>query len=204
MKRINLLVPAILLLAGWQAQAVQWTLSQAGPTTWTYTLTFAPFDNYSIFQGNTTITMSGLTGVTAAAGPTSTDFPSNQATQLAWTAQVLNGGTTVVWTHVGSGTGNFGSTLHVFGFSITAAGANNGNVSFATSGMSRDEGNPLPGGGFSLDISGSIAGPSSTPSAPVSAPAASPLALALGAIGLAVAGGYQARTQWLDRLRNRA
>src|SRR5581483_6830585 len=107
-------------------------------------------------------------------------------------------------THAGSGTGNFGSTLHVFGFSITAAGAGNGNVSFATSGMSRDIGNPLSGGGFSLDISGSVAGPSGTPSAPASAPAASPLALALGAVGLALAGGYQMRAQLMDRLRNRS
>jgi hypothetical protein len=142
--RASWLLPAILLAAGWQANAVPWTLSQAGPPVWTYTFTFAPEENYSIFQSNTTITMTGLVGVTAAGAPTSTDFPSLQATQLAWTPQVLVGGTTVVWTHAGAGTGNFATTLHVFGFSITAAGAANGNVAYATGGMSRDTGNPLP------------------------------------------------------------
>ena len=202
--RANLLIPALLLATGWQAHAVQWTLSQAGPSTWTYTLTFAPEDNYSIYQANTTITMTGLTGVTAAAGPTSTDFPSGlQSLELAWTAQVTNGGTTVAWTHVGSGTGNFPTTQHVFGFSITAAGALNGTVSYATSGMSRDVGNPLPGGGYNLDISGTVGGPSSTGS-PASAPALSPMALLLTSLGLALAGGYQVRSRLADRLRNDA
>ena len=47
------------------------SLRPSGPTT----LTFAPLDNYSIFQPTTTITLTGLFGVTTAAGPTSTDFP---------------------------------------------------------------------------------------------------------------------------------
>src|SRR5215475_9961309 len=124
--RPNFLIPALLLASAWQVQAVTWTLVQAGPTKWTYTLTFDPFDNYSIFQANTTITMNGLTGVTGAAAPTSTDFTGALDTlNLAWTPQVLNGGTTVVWTHIGSGTGNFGTTKHVFGFSITAPAAPN-------------------------------------------------------------------------------
>jgi hypothetical protein len=146
--------------------------------------------------------MTGLSGVTAAGGPTSTDFPALQAIQLAWTPQVTNGGTTVVWTHVGAGTGNFPTTLHVFGFSITAAGALNGSVSYATSGMSRDVGNPLPGGGSNLDISGMVAGPASTATV-ASAPALSPIALLLTAVGLALAGGYQARTRLADRLWNK-
>jgi hypothetical protein len=199
--RANLLIPAFLLATAWQAHAVQWTLSQAGPPTWTYTLTFAPEDNYSIYQSNTTITMTGLSGVTAAGGPTSTDFPSLQALQLAWTPQVTNGGTTVIWTHVGSGTGNFSTTLHVFGFSITAASALNGSVSYATSGMSRDVGDPLPGGGSDLDISGTVSGPSATAAA-VSARALSPFALVLTSVGLALAGGYQARSRLAERLRN--
>ena len=183
----------------WQAKAVHLTLSQAGPPTWTYTLTFDPEDNYSVFQANTTITLSGLAGVTAAGGPTSTDFPGALNTlNLAWTAQVLNGGTMVVWTHAGGGTGNFPTPQHVYGFSVTAPGAQNGVVSFATSGVSRDEGNPLPGGGYNLDISGSIAGPSNTP---VTVPAASSAMLALLCLGLALAGGYEARERTTRRLR---
>lgn len=136
--RANFLIPALLLVSAWPAQAVHWTLASAGPPTWTYTLTFDPEDNYSIFQTNTTITMSGLYAVTAAGAPTSTDFPSNGPLQLLWTPTVSNGGTTVVWTHVGPGTGNFNTTLHVFGFTVTAPSAVTGNVAFATSGMSLD------------------------------------------------------------------
>ena len=199
--RYRLILPAILLAAGWQAHAVQWTLSQAGPPVWTYTLTFAPEDNNSIGGGNTTITMTGLFGVTAAGAPTSTDFPNAQASHLAWTPQVLNGGTTVVWTTT-NGTGNYGSTQQVFGFSITAAGAANGSVSYATSGMSRDVSNPLPGGGFNLDISGAIAGPAATGSgSTASAPALSPLAMILTSLGLALAGGYQLRRRFLEQLQ---
>lgn len=134
--------------------------SQTGPATWVYDLTFDPLDNYSIFQPVTTITFTGLFGVTSASGPVSTDFdePLN-TTNLDWSVQVLNGGTTVVWSHVGSGTGNFGNPKHIYGFTIHAPGAVNGVVNYETSGISRDTGNPLPGGGFDLDISGSIAGP---------------------------------------------
>lgn len=43
--------------------------------------------------------MRRLSGVTAATGPSTTDFSGElDAINLAWTAQVLNGGTTVVWT----------------------------------------------------------------------------------------------------------
>jgi len=147
--RMGLLYPAALLLGcTWQAQAVQSTISQVGPPTWIYDITFAPLDNYSIIQANTTITITSLTGVTAAAGPTSTDFPTQalNETNLAWTAQVLNGGTTVVWTHVGPGTGNFSTPQHIFGFSTTAPGATNCTVAFSTSGFSRDISNPLLNG----------------------------------------------------------
>jgi hypothetical protein len=182
--RPNFLIPAVLLASAWQAHAVSWTLTQAGPFTWTYTLTFDPLDNYSIFQGSTTITMNGLTGVTSAGAPTLTDFTGSLDTlNLAWTPQVLNGGTTVVWTHVGGGTGNFGTAKHVFGFSITAPTASNGSVSFVTSGMSRDVGNPLPGGGFNVDISGSVQGPRAALPA---TPAPSTLTLALVSIGFFV------------------
>src|SRR5215471_21375058 len=73
--RRNVLIAVALLASAWQAQAVQWTLTSAGPPTWTYTLTFDPLDNCNLFVSPTTITMNGLTGVTAAGGPTSSDFP---------------------------------------------------------------------------------------------------------------------------------
>jgi hypothetical protein len=153
----------ISLAFGEMASAVSFINTQAGPNTWVYTLTFAPEDNYSITQASTTITLNGLTGVTAATGPTSNDFPAGpgNTANLAWTAQVTNGGTTVVWTHIGGGTGNFPSIQHVYGFSITSS-APNGTVALVTSGFSRDFPNPLPGGGFNLDITGNAAGPANT------------------------------------------
>jgi hypothetical protein len=162
--RSNILLAIGTFLAfGETAGAVSFTNTQAGPNTWVYTLTFAPEDNYSVTQGTTTITMNGLVGVTAATGPTSTDFPSGPAntTNLAWTAQVTNGGTTVVWTHTGGGTGNFSTTQHAFGFSITSTGPN-GTASLVTSGFSRDIPFPLPGGGLDLDITGNVVGPATT------------------------------------------
>jgi hypothetical protein len=202
--RVNLLIPAVLLASVWQAHAVQFTVSQVGPPIWQYTVTFAPVDNYSIFQASTTITVTGLSGVTAAAGPTSTDFPAGpmNTLNLAWTAQVLNGGTTVVWTHVGGGTGNFPTTQHIFGFSITAPSAANSTVTFATSGFSRDKNDPLPGGGFSLDISGGVAGPFSP--APAAVPAMSPPFLFLTMLGLGCVAAYQAKRRLLERVRSRS
>lgn len=198
--RIRLSIPAAVLAFAWQAQAVTFTVSQAGPPTWTYTLTFAPLDNYSIFQGSTTITLSGLSGVTAATGPTSTDFDAgHSAINLAWTAQVLDGGTKVVWTHVGAGTGNEPLTNHVYGFSVTAANSANGTVSLATSGMSRDTDDPLPGGGSSLDITGTLAGPVTNVS-----PAPAPMSFILALLGLGCAAGYQARRLLAEQIRNRA
>lgn len=145
--------------------AVTVTGEQISSTAWTYTLTFAPLDNYSIFQANTTITLDGLFGVTGAAGPTSTDFPNPfiDGINLDWTAAVLNGGTEVQWTHVGPGTGNFNTEQNVFGFQVSASGAMDGLVSLATSGFSRDDDNPLPDGKFNLDISGTLDGPVAVP-----------------------------------------
>ena len=217
--RANFLIPALLLASAVPAQAVHWVLASAGPPTWTYTLQFDPEDNYSINQPSTTITMSGLYGVTNAGAPTSSDFPSNGALQLLWTPQVLNGGTTVVWTHVGPGTGNFPQTLHVFGFTITAPTALTGNVTYATSGMSLDNssqnsvssirGGPqanvsvagLPVDIYNRDISGTVQGPATAGGgAVVAAPALSPFALALTALGLILASGYQARARLMGRL----
>jgi len=141
-----------------QASALTFTSSQAGPTTWVYDVTFAPLDNYSLFQNVTTLTMTGLSGVTSASGPTSTDFDGNlNSVNLAWTAQVLNGGTTVVWSHNGPGTGSPATVRHIYGFSVAAPGAQNGVVSFQTSGF-------VSSGSFNtfIDISGTLPGPSTT------------------------------------------
>jgi hypothetical protein len=157
-----------LLLIPLGMRAVSLTGAQTAPSQWTYTLTFAPLDNYSIFQPNTTITLTNLFGVTNAAGPTSTDFPSPYIDQVNtnWTAEVLHGGTEVRWTHVGGGTGNFSTEQNVFGFRVFANGAADGLVSLATSGFSRDKNNPLPDGLFNLDITGLVAGPVHAANAP--------------------------------------
>jgi hypothetical protein len=192
--RRNFLILAVLLACAWQAQAATWTLTQAGPSTWTYTLTFDPLDNCNLFQNPTTITMSGLTGVTSAGAPTSTDFPAGalNTNNLAWTPQVLNGGTKVVWTNAVCGTGNFGVQKHVFGFSITAPTAPNAMASFVTSGISRDTGIAN-----SLDISGSVQGPA--PALPA-APAPSSLTLVLVATAVAVV-TYQIKRRWYRHSR---
>jgi hypothetical protein len=201
--RVHLLIPVAILASAWPAHAVHFTNSQVGPPTWKYDITFDPEDNYNIFQSPTTITMTGLSGVTAAAGPVSTDFSGILNTiNLAWTAQVLNGGTTVVWTNAGGGTGNFGIPKHIFGFSITATGAN-GTVNFATSGFSRDIGNALPGGGFNLDISGTIAGPSAGGGGPTGVPATSSVSFALIILGLGGVVAYQTRMQMQEWFQNR-
>src|SRR5687768_16437392 len=104
-----------LLLAG-HSQAVEFTLSSVTADTWTYTLTYNALDNYAVLGGNATLTLTGLQGVTAASGPSSTDFNPGSFIHLVnlnWTAEVLAGGTEVVWTHVGSGTGNFPFDKHV-------------------------------------------------------------------------------------------
>jgi len=157
-------------LWGFAVAVPTFTATQTGPTQWTYTLTFPPLVNYSVFPvatqniNLTTITLAGLFGVTSAAGPTSTDFPSGgspdlNAVNLNWSAAVLNGGTEVVFTHVGPGTGNFSDFRHAFGFTINASGVLNGTASLATSGFSRDTTNPLPDGTFNLDITDTTAGP---------------------------------------------
>jgi hypothetical protein len=144
-------------------EAVSFSLSSVGGGSWIYTLTYDPLDNYSIFQPSTTITLTGLSGVTSALGPTSTDFdpPGGflDTLNLNWTPAVLDGGTAVSWTHVGSGTGNFGGAKHVFGFTIVAPGAETALVTLVTDGFSRDTTNPLPDGTFDLDIATEELGP---------------------------------------------
>ena len=178
MRRLFPVVLAVLWSSS--AFAVHFTGSQTGPTTWTYNLTIDPLDNDSVCQANTTITITGLSGVTAATPPTSTDIPSAGLAplQLLWTPQVLSGGTTVVWTHPsGAGTGNFGSAFHINGFTITAT-AQPGIAPFATSGFARDGTCPT----LVTDISGTVAAPTLTAAA--AAPAMSPKMLALLALGL--------------------
>jgi len=149
---------AALLLTG-HAQAVEFTLTNVTADTWTYTLTYNPLDNYAITTATATLTLSGLQGVTAASGPSSTDYAPTggflDLVNLEWTAQVLAGGTEVVWTHVGSGTGNFGEDKHVFGFTVTAPGASTGIASFATTGFSTD----ISSGAVDRNISILVEGP---------------------------------------------
>ena len=179
---------ACLLLFPSAARAVSFDLTAVAPGVWTYTLTYDPLDNYSIFQPSTTISLTGLFGVTSATGPSSTDFPGNlDLINLNWTTQVLGGGTSVVWTHVGSGTGNFSVPMHAFGFQVFAPGAATGVASLVTDGFSRDITDPLPGGGFDLDINTTVDGPTSAATTPVPEPAT----IASLAMGLA----------WLARRR---
>jgi len=157
----DLLIAVFLLASSWQAQAVQWALTSAGPPTWTYTLTFDPLDNCNIFVAPAKITMTGMTGVTAAGTPTGSDFPATHDTgNRNWTGVVSGGGTTVTWTNPTCGTGNFTSPKHVTGFTVIAAAATNGSASFSTTGMAKDT-----GVANSIDITGSVDGPtgSSTP-----------------------------------------
>jgi hypothetical protein len=194
--RAALLVPAFLLVFAWQSRAVTFTLASAGPPTWTYDLTFGPLDNCNLFTSPSRITMTGLNGVTAAGGPTSTDFPAGSLTtnNLNWTPTFT--ATSVTWTNPTCGSGNFSTAMHVNGFTITAPSASNGGASYATSGFAKDTGTPN-----SLDISGTIAGPSTTP-LPSAVPTMSPIALLMTMIGLGCAGAYEARRRFQDWFGN--
>src|SRR5262245_21828047 len=116
------LATAILLTAS-AASAVHVAVASQGADLWTYSLTYDPLDNYNQPSTGfpTTITLSGLLGVTAAGAPTSTDFlPTGgdiDTVNLHWTPAIGNGGTDVVWTNADddSGTGNFDEPKHVFG-----------------------------------------------------------------------------------------
>jgi PEP-CTERM motif len=157
---------AVVLMSPATSEAVSFTLSSVVGDNWSYTLTYDPLDNYSIFQPSTTINVTGLSGVTSALGPTSTDFdpPGGflDTINLDWTPAVLAGGTAVSWTHIGSGTGNFGEPKHVFGFTIIAPGAQTGLAALSTDGFERDTTNPLPDGTFDLDISTEVLGPTAS------------------------------------------
>jgi hypothetical protein len=151
------------LMTATASEAVSFSLSSVGGGVWTYTLTYDPLDNYSRFQPSTTITLSGLSGVTDAFGPTSTDFDPQggdlDLLNLAWTPAVFGGGTAVNWSNTVGGTGNFDEPKHVFGFTIVAPGAQTALVTLLTDGFSRDLSTPLPDGTFDLDISTDALGP---------------------------------------------
>lgn len=157
MKSLRLPVALLALAASPMVQAVQFAGSETAPGIWTYDLTYNSLDNYSIYTPETTITITGLFGVTGATGPTSTTFadPWLSGINLAWTPEVLDGGTTVKWTHVGSGTGNFDTDMFVSGFKVFATGAVSGVASLGTNGFSTDTTN----GGLDRDIVARITGP---------------------------------------------
>lgn len=147
----------MILASAGEAMAVQFHGIQTAAGEWTYTLTYDPWDNYSVCQASTTITLSGLVGVTQALAPTSTDFPIPQGStdNLRWTAQVSPGGTMVTWTHTGGGTGNWSVQRYVYGFKVLAPHASTGTVTVSTKGFARDGNCPT----LVLDFASSTAGP---------------------------------------------
>ncbi len=156
---------ALACLVAVPAQAVQFTLVDHTGDLWTYDLTYDPLDNYAIpgQSATATISLSGLSGVAAAFKPTSTDFEDSWLSNLnmQWTPEVLNGGTEVRWTHVGSGTGNFDVPKHVYGFQIQAPGAISGTVNVSTTGFSTDTDRGL----IDRDINMAAVGPVPEPEA---------------------------------------
>lgn len=146
--------------------------AQTGPSEWTYELTYEPLDNYAVCPapGNVaTITLSGLSGVVAAGAPTATDFDhgsSLDAVNLRWTPRVSTDGTSVTWTHVGPGTGNFPVAKHVYGFTVRTAGpAPSAQVHAETAGFSVDAGCPVQPAA-DRNFAGTTQGPHGTPTPP--------------------------------------
>lgn len=177
---MGLALAAGVLLAA-PAHAVQFDLASFASGVYTYTLTYDPMDNYAIpgWEDRATIHLTGLSGVVAATGPTSTSYDNEfgNAVNLAWTAEVLAGGTEVLFTHIGPGTGNYDVPMFVYGFSIEAPGQGVGTVAFATSGFRTD----TPEGAFDRDVSGSVSGPVPVPEPETWALLISGLAVAAGA-----------------------
>ncbi|MEQ1886896.1 MAG: hypothetical protein ABL967_17675 [Bryobacteraceae bacterium] len=152
-----LLTTAALAFLTSPAYAVHFTLASAVGNTWTYTLTFDPLDNYCVQGGacTATVRLAGLSGVTSATAPTSSDAGGGGAGNLRWLPAVENGGTGVVWQMTNGGTGNMSNPVHVFGFTVTAPGAVTGVASVITSEFCRDDGSPCT----SLNIDTAVAGP---------------------------------------------
>lgn len=163
-----MLLFSLLLVNPEKASAVIFSGSQTSSTQWTYDLIYEPYDNYSINQRFTTITLTGLFGVTSATGPVSTDFQYDFADEnnLNWSAEILDGGTSVRWTHDGPGTGNYSTNIGVYGFSVFASGAIDGIASLVTDGFSTDTHRGLA----ERDITGTVSGPVNPGPAPVPEP----------------------------------
>lgn len=161
-RSMGLALAAGVLLAA-PAHAVQFALSGVSGDVFSYTLTYDPLDNYAIpgWEDRATIRLSGLTGVVSAAGPTSTSYDNEfgNSVNLNWTAEVLAGGSEVVFTHIGPGTGNYDVPMYVYGFSISAPGQGVGVVAFETSGFRTDTTNGL----IDRDIAGRVGGPVPVP-----------------------------------------
>lgn len=175
------------------AHAVDFVLESHVGDAWTYTLVYSDYDNMSISESgiHATITLSGLWGVTTVSGPTSADFPYQELNdyQLAWTGQVLDGGSKVVFTMPLDrvGTGNFPDARHVYGFTLIAPGAVAGDVQVATDGFYN--GHYAPGSDVNApendrDIAKLTAGPVAVPE---------PASWALMILGLGVVGGAMRR-----------
>ena len=143
-RRCSLILGALILalhaLTAAPAEAASFVGTQTGPTEWTYTLTFDSLDNYATCSGLARITLSGMVGVVRATPPTDTDFPPElHEINLRWEPAVSEDGTSVTWTHVGSGTGNFSDQKHVFGFKVfTETPGVNGTVNAASDGIEID------------------------------------------------------------------
>jgi hypothetical protein len=110
----------------------------------------------------TTISLWGLSGVTDAGAPTSTDWDppggDPDVWNRSWTPTIYDNGTEVVWANeTGLGTGNWGIPKHAYGFTIVSdAGA--GIVHLETNGFATDPAN------VDRDvIGGSVTGPTDAP-----------------------------------------
>lgn len=193
LRRVSLLAPAFLFVLAWQAQAVTFTLASAGPPTWTYNLTFAAEDNCNLPSSPTTITLTGLTGVTAAGAPTTTSFTGGLATSnLNWNPTFTS--TSVTWTNPTCGSGNFPVPMTVNGFTFTAAVVQAPTATVTTHNFALDTTPPTP-----VDISGPVPTTSGT-----GVPVMSPVALLMTMIGLGCAGAYEARRRFQDWFGNQS
>jgi hypothetical protein len=172
------------------AQAVDFVLESHVGDAWTYTLVYDPYDNMSFAESgvHATVTLTGLSGVTTVSGPTSTDFPSQEINdvQLQWTGSILDGGSTVVFANLLQrvGTGNYATQKHVYGFTLIAPGAVEGDVDLATNGFYFGAFPANTNGGTNpandRDIAKAVAGPVAVPE---------PATWAMMILGFAATGG---------------
>ncbi len=97
------------------------------------------------------------------------------------------GGTAVTWTNTGPVL-DFPTAKHVFGFTVTAAGASNERRLLRRTVFYDSQNNA------SVDPSGTVAGPSVT--IPAGAPVVSPAAFLLTMIELRGVGAWKSRRRW--------